>query len=304
MNYIRTILVLSTVLFTGISLAKAPDVRCLTPHGGRQPAFFPDGKRLAYVLETAEGEQHLMILDLATGKSNRVGQIDGVEKPSVSPDGKWVLYVSGPIFARQTWVVNPAAPKPRRVNTGTGVGSNPAWIEKGKQIFFTLSGEKKEKWLKTDPFKTPQTFEEMKSLGSGKPVLSPSGKLVALVAADDKGTGTIRILKSDGSVFRSIVPAAQSSSQTIPARGCYDPAFSADERFLAYVRSDLQPASDLFLMDLKTGNETQLTTDRADNQSPAFSPDGKSIAFVAVREGQVHKVWLMDVKDLVQYPSK
>jgi TolB protein len=293
MRYVKAIFVLTLVLFAGIPVSKAADVKCLTPNGGRQPAFFPDGKTLAYVLETAEGGQQLMILGLASGKPMRVGQIDGVEKPSVSPDGKWILYASGPIFARQVWIVNSSDPKPRRINTGPGLCSMQAWIDKGKKIFFTLSGEKGEKWLKTDPFKTPQTFEEIKALGSGKPVFSPSGKLIALVAADDKGTGTIRIVKSDGSRIRTISPAAQSSSQTIPARGCYDPAFSPDERYLVYVRSDIQPASDIFLMDLKTGSEIQLTTDRADNQSPVFSPDGKSIAFVAAREGQTHKIFII-----------
>ncbi len=291
MKYKRAIFVLTTVAFAGISFAKPPDIQCLTPTGGRQPVFFPDGKRIAYVVETTEGGQNLMVLDIVGGKSTRVGQIDGVEKPSVSPDGKWILYASGPIFARQVWIVNPADPKPRRVNTGPGLCSTTAWIDKGKKILFTLSGEKGEKWLKTDPFKTPSTFEEIKSLGAGKPVVSGSGKLVALVAADDKGTGTIKILKSDGSMFRTITPAAQSSAQTIPARGCYDPAFSPDERYLVYVRSDIQPASDIFLMDLKTGNEVQLTTDRADNQSPVFSPDGKIIAFVAAKEGQTHKIY-------------
>ena len=37
-------------------------------------------------------------------------------------------------------------------------------------------------------------------------------------------------------------------------------------------------------------------TDQSDNQSPAFSPDGRALAFVAMRESQLHKVHLMALK--------
>ena len=41
-----------------------------------------------------------------------------------------------------------------------------------------------------------------------------------------------------------------------------------------------------FLVDLATGNERQLTRDAADHEDPVWSPDGKTIAFVLVRDGK------------------
>jgi len=50
--------------------------RCLTPDGGLMPSFFPDGKRIAYVRSTPDGEQQLWILTIDTGKAVRLGDID------------------------------------------------------------------------------------------------------------------------------------------------------------------------------------------------------------------------------------
>jgi len=62
------------------------------------------------------------------------------------------------------------------------------------------------------------------------------------------------------------------------------------------VRSDIQPASDLHWHDLaKDRSLGALTSDRSDNQMPAVSPDGKGLAFVAAKQGAIHKIYLMDL---------
>jgi len=42
----------------------------------------------------------------------------------------------------------------------------------------------------------------------------------------------------------------------------------------------------LFVMDLSGANERQLTRDAADHEDPAWSPDGKTIAFVLIKDGK------------------
>ena len=44
----------------------------------------------------------------------------------------------------------------------------------------------------------------------------------------------------------------------------------------------------IWLMDLGSGQARQLTSDDADNTSPIFSPDGKSLAFVSTRDGSAN----------------
>jgi len=210
--------------------ASVPAIRCLTPDGGRQPSFFPDGKRIVYVHETSEGQEHLMILDLATGKATRVGKIDGADHPTVSPDGKWIAYAAGPIFARQIWVVEVATGKARQLTTGFAGRGSPNWADGGRKILFSLSKEKKQSWTKLDPFKSPPAAEELKPLGPGRVTVSASGKLFALVTTDERGSNHLRILRPNGSTVAEMSFASGSASS---AHKMVDP-----RRFYRNTRSD------------------------------------------------------------------
>ena len=284
---------MSCVPFAARTQAADSD-RCLTPDGGLMPTFFSDSKRIAYVRSTPEGEQQLWILTIETGKAVRLGDIDAAEWPTVSPDGRHIAYLTGPVFARRIFVVDVAGADARSVTPKPGFMSRPRWIENGKRIASAMGSGKKRQVVSIDPWAPEQDVRKFKHLGPGVPTFSSTGKLVAMVNPDDKGAGYLKVLTADGKVHTDI-PQVSFAGSGVNPRGCYDPAFSPDERYMAYIRSDLQPASDLYLRNLETGGEIPLTNDRADNQSPAFAPDGRSIAFVATRGSQAHKVYLMSL---------
>lgn len=83
------------------------------------------------------------------------------------------------------------------------------------------------------------------------------------------------------------------------ARVTYSPAdesqvaWSADSRRLVYV-SDRDGPAHLFLYDFATSNETRITNDAASDDTPQFSPDGKSIAFE--RGGEEIRVYEIESK--------
>jgi Tol biopolymer transport system component len=170
--------------------------------------------------------------------------------------------------------------------------SRPCWIDGGKRIAFALDKAKDRQVVSIDASAPDKDLQKFTQFGPGTPTFSKTGKYVAIVTPDDKGTGYLNIYTTDGKLHTAI-PQVNFAASGVNPRGCYDPAFSPDQRYIAYVRSDLQPALDLYLRDLETGSETPLTTDRADNQTPTFSPNGRTLAFVAYRHGQVHKVYLM-----------
>jgi len=63
-----------------------------------------------------------------------------------------------------------------------------------------------------------------------------------------------------------------------------EPSISPDGQTIAYV-SDRTGRFDIFLRQVGTTSDIQLTRDQGDNIQPAFSPDGRQIAFVSSRGG-------------------
>jgi len=63
-----------------------------------------------------------------------------------------------------------------------------------------------------------------------------------------------------------------------------EPSISPDGQNVAYV-SDRTGKFDIFLRQVGTTSDIQLTHDQGDNIQPAFSPDGRQIAFVSSRAG-------------------
>jgi len=292
-KYLSVTALVSAWVLAAVAAEGGP-VRCLTPAGGFSPAFFPDGQRLVFVRETDEGDQHLLLLDLERGKEARVGEIDAVERPAVSPDGRWIAYVAGPVFARHIWIVDPNEPAPKRVTDRAAVRSAPSWIDGGKRLAVAEGKGEKQQVVSIDPFAEKPDPQVLEKLGKGTPTFSPCGKLAAMVTTDQKGTRHLRVVDREGRLVAEMPPVE--SSGGISVRGCYDPAFGPDGRYMVYVRSDIQPASDLHWHDLaKDRSLGALTSDRSDNQMPAVSPDGKGLAFVAAKQGAIHKIYLMDL---------
>ncbi len=116
--------------------------------------------------------------------------------------------------------------------------------------------------------------------GISEMALSPDGKKVAFIVR--------------GEIF-----AASASDGGDAARVTYSPAeesqvaWSADSRRLVYV-SDRDGPTHLFVYDFVTNTESRITNDQASDDTPQFSPDGKSIAFE--RGGQEIRVYEIDAK--------
>ena len=124
-----------------------------------------------------------------------------------------------------------------------------------------------------------------KSIGNGYTpngyAVSPDGTMVAYVSGDNAGTPQVFIASLDGTDVQQV---------THDQRGAVEPDWSPDGAAIAYTSgahmSGLEDVSNIFVLDLATGETSQVTNQKPTTEtccgplgaaSPEFSPDGASI---------------------------
>lgn len=203
--------------------------------------------------------------------------------PTWSPDGKAIAYTSyrpsGPVGTFQDIVFSfietgerqtPANGNPSKQNY------LPVWSPDGSKLAFTTNRDG-----------NPEIYV-MNRDGSGvkrltnspaidvTPTWSPSGTQLAWVS-DRTGNPKIYIMNADGTGQR---PLGGDSY-------CDRPTWSsAPFNEIAYaVRTG--PGYDIKVYSFATGQATRITDGIGSNESPAFSPNGRHIAFTSTRNGKV-----------------
>ncbi|HSE31284.1 MAG TPA: S41 family peptidase [Pyrinomonadaceae bacterium] len=204
--------------------------------------------------------------------------------PMWNADGRTLFYVSDRADngnrngVQNFWSLSPAKPGARRItNFTTGRVLWPSISYDGREIVFEHDFRI---WkLDTESGKAAEVEIIRRGASAGPAVehvrlsdqivelqLSPDGKKVAFVVRGEVFAASA----ADGG------DAARVSNSSADE---YQIAWAPDSRRLVYV-SDRDSTPHLFLYDFNTTTETQLTRDAADDSTPRFSPDGKSIGFI------------------------
>jgi len=120
--------------------------------------------------------------------------------------------------------------------------------------------------------------------------VSPDGRSVVYVT-NDRGTSTLRIAELTAAHElinqRALVPSARFEQ-------AYTPRFSADGRSVVYSAWTSGGFRDIRLVDVATGQFRELMHDRAMDQQPLFSRDGKRVYFASDRSG-VSNIYAYDL---------
>ena len=100
---------------------------------------------------------------------------------------------------------------------------------------------------------------------------SPDGSSLAFIGEGDDGRPQIFLPDTDGTGVRQV---------TDDPRGAFSPAWSPDGTRIAYVGYGSGKVENLFVLDVATGESTQITTDGTHGLfAPQFTPDGSSILY-------------------------
>jgi tricorn protease len=261
----------------------------------------PDGKTLAFSARGIasgqwwrKGHSHideseiwlLRSFDGGMGTYERVTRPGGAKElwPMWSADGRSLFYVSdrpdsgNKNAAANIWTVTPGRSDARRLSNFTnGRVLWPSISYDGREVVFehdfaiwkldTESGKAAEvaitrRGASAGPGVERQRFTDQIS----ELQLSPDGKKVAFIVR--------------GEVFAAPAADGGDAARVSNSHGEeYQLAWAPDSRRLVYV-SDRDAVPHLFLYDFTSNSETPLTRDAADDSTPRFSPDGKSLAFI------------------------
>jgi Tol biopolymer transport system component len=210
------------------------------------------------------------------------------EAPSFSADGRFVAFSSiteplGAATGRHIYVVKADGTGLRQLTTGSSFDSNPSFSPNGKQVVFDRDpGAGKSHVFAINIDGTGLRQLTNGNFNDSEPVYTPNGKRIVFVSDRDHDA------KTDRSDIFAMAPSG--ANQRVLIDGPYyekEPDTSPNGKALAFV-SNRQPGINIFVASASGRHARQLTHNKRDcfsgscNLSPAWSPDGRHIAFLAV----------------------
>ncbi len=251
---------------------------------------------------------------------NDVYRLKNVSDPQLSPDGQWVAYVvSTPDSAKDKydadiWMTSWDGKESVRLTSSPEDETTPRWSPDGKFLTFLSSryDTKSNQLWKLDRRGGEAAKLTKLKVGISTYAWSPDSKKIVMVIKDqdkeeedkDKKKTKKPIVmdryhfKADGQGYLErkrnhiyVFDMATEKLDTI-TRGDYDnssPVWSPDTRQLAFVSNrsadpDRNGNTDIWIVEARQGaRERQLTTWQDSDNSPRWSPDGKSIVYLKSR---------------------
>ncbi len=183
-----------------------------------------------------------------------------------------------------------------------GEESQPAFSPDGKQIAFVWNGEREDNYdiyVKLLGAQSPLRLTESPEFDFC-PVWSPDGSQIAFFRRQKDGIG-IFLVSSLGGPQRKLGRLEgwpQGGGPDLHTGGFSRADWSPDSEFLALTdQSTPGESSEIVLLSIRSGEKTKLTDPPPSHhdRNPAFSPDGKTIAFIRALSIDVADIYLQPV---------
>ena len=309
----RWVILLAFGTFLGVPIVEAQDATSKKPlavedlylmESVRSPTLFPKEEKLVYERvwidpKTKEERHSLWIVDgkRENRKPLEDGEPDG-RSPVVSPDGHWIAFLSTRKHAAGAKQVPPAPPYSDaavdiwlyHVKSGQVKplgGPDRPWGRVFHDGFYghvAFSADSAKLVFVADDGAAPRTYEEQEND-------------VEIVRPDQgegyTGYGPAQLWIAELDEARVLPEAAASKITRLTTDDIWygDPQWSPDGKSIAVhanktkdresVRFSINKNFDLFLIDVASKKQTQLTDNSGPDVSPRFSPGGKQIAYLS-----------------------
>ena len=260
----------------------------------QDPQFSPDAQLVAYVVKTAilkddKSEERIWMVP-ASGGDPVPMTAEGVSSshPRWSPDGKYLAFLSARNEGKsQVWLLNRIGGEAQRLaDTAQDVDSF-VWSPDGRRLVLVLRDATAEE-LEAAKDKDKNKNREKEESGKEKKPKTQKPWVIDRLQFKEDEIGYLDRRRTHLYIFDL---AAKSLTQV--TSGDYDdsqPAWSPDGKQLAFTSNRSQPDPDrTYNTDIwvvaadnteKGAHLTQITTNPGLDNSPAWSPDGKWIAYI------------------------
>jgi dipeptidyl aminopeptidase/acylaminoacyl peptidase len=264
----------------------------------RDPQMSPDGQWVAYVVGTTKTkedkrEQRIWMIPGAGGEAIAL-TAEGVSSshPRWSPDGKFLAFLSGRNEGKaQVWLLNRLGGEAQKLTDTAQDVEDFAWAPEGRRLALTLQDPTPEE-LEEAKDKDKQTEKEQEAEKKDKKSKTPKPWVIDRLQFKEDTVGYLDRRRTHLYVFE-----VAGKAMTQVTSGDYDDteaAWSPDGKQIAFTSNRSKPDPDrTYNTDIwvvaadntdKGEHLIQVTTNPGSDRGPAWSPDGKWIAYVTQTE--------------------
>ncbi len=274
------------------------------PFDDREPHWSPDGRRIAFSSDRS-GNYDIWVLDVASGVVTPVTTHTGDDFfPAWSPDGSEIAFASTRSSSPGVYATTLDGAE-RRIADARGSVGAPSWSRDGRVLFTTMPitqgagatvppgtpAPRARLYLNTDVIAADEDYVPFRAQWiDGDEFLYPADGTIkrrsltrgALPGVPFTASLTVRLARYARKVrdFDSTTPR--------PALGILRPVLSPDGTRLAFAA-----LGDIWIQPID-GTPVRVTDDDCVDTDPAWSPDGRSLAFSSDRAGSMD-VWVRDL---------
>jgi len=268
------------------------------------PQISPDGSLVVYVVSeldraTDKTTTSLWLVPSAGGEPKQLTTAPGTNNhPRWNPDGKTIAFVSNRGGSSQVWLLPIDGGEAHQLTRLPIDVSGPIWSPKGDAIAFVAE---------VYPGQTPdQTAAMDKHREADKSKVRTFDRLMIRhwKSWDEGKRSHLFVADARTGEARDLTPKLEVNTPPAPFGGSSDYAWAPDGKELAFTAEPLQNAAwstntDIWTIPVDGGQPKNITADNpAADAQPAYSPDGRWIAFVRqTRPGFESDLWVLTLHD-------